>query len=138
MGTKIDLVVFDGSPQAFDEHVIPLDAFPVDAALDLVALEQFREGQARKLAALVAGEYPWLVVFRQRILDSLDAECRVERDRELPAQDFAAELVNYGRKIHESPRHRNVRDVDRPNLIWPHNRQFPQQIRVNLAPRRGL
>ena len=45
------------------------------------------------------------------------------------------EPVEHGSQIDEAPRHRDVGDVHRPDLIRPGDRQLAQQIGVDLVPR---
>jgi hypothetical protein len=52
------------------------------------------------LAALIRIEDLGLAVFRQRLLDCLDAEGGVGRDREFPGENFPAELFEPGGKRH--------------------------------------
>ena len=42
----VHLLVFDGPPQALDEDVVSLGAFPIHADLDLVREQQAGEGDA--------------------------------------------------------------------------------------------
>lgn len=89
-------------------------------------------------ADLIGVEYLRFPEARQRLLQRLDAEVGLHRDRHPPSQDLAAEPVDDGHEIDEPPRHRDVADVRCPDLIGPHDRQFVQQIRVDLVPRRRL
>ena len=48
-----------------------------------------------------------------------------------PGQNLAAVPVHNGHQIQEATLHGDVSDVGTPDLIWPINRQIPQQIRIN-------
>ena len=76
------------------------------------------EDENRRLKLLVAE----LSLHGQGLLDRFKAERDVHGDRQLPAQDFAAEPVHHGGEIDEATRHRYEADVHRPDLIGPHFR----------------
>lgn len=102
IGPQVDLFVFDGPPEALDEHVVPPGPLAIHADGDLMGFQQVCEGHARKLADLIRVEDFGLAVFCQRLLDSLNAERCVERDRELPADNLPAEPVECGRELDEA------------------------------------
>jgi hypothetical protein len=79
-----------------------------------------------------------LAVTRQRLLQRLDAERCVHRDRQTPRQDPPREPVEHDREIDEALGHRNVGDVHRPDLIGPRDLDAAQQIRKDLVPRLRL
>lgn len=72
---------------------------------------------------------------RQRLLHSFHAKISLQRDRHPPCQDTPGEPVEHCRQIDEAPRHRDVGDVHRPDLIGSGDRQLSQQIGVDLVPR---
>src|SRR5208337_5110123 len=86
VGVQVDLLVFHAAPQPFDEHVVPPGAFAVHADGDAVPGEHTGEGLARELAALIGIEDHGLAVFCQSILQRLDTEHRLHRDRYAPRQ----------------------------------------------------
>ena len=50
---EVDLLVFDGAPQAFDEHVVTPAAAPVHADLNPVRAEHSQKRRAGELRALI-------------------------------------------------------------------------------------
>ena len=135
IGPQVNLLVFDGPPEPFHEHIVPPRPFAIHADRDLVTFQQLREGQARELRPLFRVEDLGLAVFCQRLLDSLNAKACVERDRELPGQDLPAEPIDDGGKIGEAACHGDVRDVHCPDLIGAQNQQIPEQIQVDFVSR---
>src|SRR5713101_9283120 len=81
VGSQIDLLVFDAAPQPLDEHVVPPGPFAVHADGDAVAGKQTGERRARELRALVGVEDFRPAMTSERILQGLDAESRLHRDR---------------------------------------------------------
>jgi len=77
-------------------------------------------------------------MFRQGLLQRLDAEPGFHGDRYAMAENPAAEPIDDGDEIDKAVRHRNVRNVRRPDLIWLRYRQIAQEIRINLVPWRRL
>src|SRR5206468_1482165 len=116
VGPQIDLLVFDAAPQAFDEYVVAPGALAVHADCDAVVGEHAGEGRAGELAALIGVEDVRLAVTSQRILQRLDAEYRLHRDRQPPRQHATAEPIEHDGQIHEATCHRDVGDVHRPHL----------------------
>ncbi len=52
VGLEIHLLVFDGAPQPFDEHVVPPTAIAVHADVDRVGLQAVCEGLGGELRPL--------------------------------------------------------------------------------------
>lgn len=138
LGSQENLLVFDRAPQAFDENIVPPGAAAVHADCDLIAKHDAGEGHAGGLAALVGVEDVGRAKARQRFLQCLDAKVRLQRDRQPPRQNPPAEPVDDGDEIDEAPRHRDVRDDCRPDLVGPRHRQLAQQIGIDLMRRLRL
>src|ERR1700736_1178532 len=84
IGSQIALLVFDATPQALHEHVVPPDPFAIHADGDAVAGKQTGERRARELRPLIGIEDVRPAVTGQSILQRLDAERRLHRDRQPP------------------------------------------------------
>src|SRR4029077_20520656 len=84
VASQIHLLVFDAAPQPLDDDVVSPRTLAVHADCDAVLDQQAGERGARKLRALVRVEYLRLAVLRQRLLQCLDAECRLHGDRHAP------------------------------------------------------
>src|SRR6267143_329323 len=74
----------------------------------------------------------------ESILQRLDAEGRLHRDRQPPRQNTTCRPVQHHGEIDEAVRHRNVGDVHGPDLVWTRNLQAAQQIRMDLVAGLGL
>jgi hypothetical protein len=83
IGVKVDLLVFDRSPEPFDEDVVPPSSFAVHRDADFGILQLLDEVEGCELATLVRIKDFGFAVARQRLLDRLDAERRLQRDRQL-------------------------------------------------------
>ena len=81
VGFEIHLLIFDAAPQPLDENVVAPRAFAVHADRDAIFDQQAGERSASELRTLVGVEDLRLAVLRQRLLQRLDAECRLHRDR---------------------------------------------------------
>jgi len=81
VGPQVHLLVFETAPQPLDEDVVPPGAFAVHADRNVVVGEHTGEGLARELRTLIGVEGIRLAVMRQSILQRLDAERRLHRDR---------------------------------------------------------
>jgi len=60
----------------------------------------------------------------------------LDKDIVPPGQNLPAEPVDDGSEINKAPRHRDVGDIGRPDLVGPRHRQLAQQIREDRVPRR--
>jgi hypothetical protein len=87
--------------------------------VDAAGCQHAREGRAGELRALIRVDDLRLAVTCQRLLQRLDAERCVHRDRQTPRQDPPREPVEHDREIDEDLGHRNACDVHRPDLIEP-------------------
>src|ERR1700732_1651244 len=81
VGAQIHLLVFDAAPEPLDKHVVAPGAFAVHADGYAIAGERAGGGLASELRALVGVEYLRLAVARQGVLQRLDAERRLHRNR---------------------------------------------------------
>src|SRR5258708_19522941 len=105
VGPQIYLLVFDAAPQPLDEHVVPPCSFAIHADGDAVAGERAGEGCAGELRALVGIEDFGLAVTSEGVLQCLDAEGRLHRDRQPPRQNPPRRPVKPHTQLHTSPRH---------------------------------
>jgi len=69
---QIDLFVFDGAPQALDEHVVAPAALAVHADLDMLRAQHIEERRAGKLRALIGVEYLRRAEAIERVLEPGD------------------------------------------------------------------
>src|SRR5438132_13710848 len=81
VGPQIHLLIFDAAPQPLDEDVVPPSPFAVHADGDGVLDQHASECGAGELAALIRVEDVRLAVASESLLQGLDTECRLHRDR---------------------------------------------------------
>src|SRR5712671_3213322 len=86
VGSQIDLLVFDAAPKPFDEHIVPPGPFAIHADGDAVVGKQAGERRTGELRVLVGVEDFRSAVTSESILQRLDAEGRLHRDRQPPRQ----------------------------------------------------
>ncbi len=55
-----------------------------------------------------------------------------------PGENPAAKPIDHGGEIDGAARHRDVRNIHGPDLIWPDGRHVAQEIGVDLVSRRRL
>ena len=123
VGLQINLLVFDGFPKALDEHIVAPGSLAVHADGDPVFEKNAGEAGAGELAALIRVEDLWPAVTGQSFVQRLNAELDLHGDRQSPSEDPAAEPVDDGGEIDEAARHRDIRDVHRPDLVGSDDRQ---------------
>ena len=81
VGPQIHLLVFNAAPKPLDEHIVPPSAPAVHADGDLAFDQHASERHAGELAALIRVEDLRLAMAGESVLQRLDAECRLHRDR---------------------------------------------------------
>ena len=98
----------------------------------------------RSVNAVAVNCAPWSVLkisgrFRpERLLERLQAELAIDRDRQLPRQHVPAEPVENRHQVHEAVPQPHVRDVGAPHLVDTGDRHVAQQVRIDLVARMGL
>lgn len=133
VGVEVDFLVFDRTPEPFDEHVVPPRTLAIHRDGDFRLLQHRREVHRGELRALVSIEYVGFVITGQRFLDCFDAEGCFHRDRQPPRQNSPAAPVHDGAEVDEAASHRNICQVHRPDLVGSGDRQLLQEVRINFA-----
>src|SRR5262252_3421652 len=135
VSSQIHLLVFDASPQTLNKHVVSPSPLAIHADRYSSVGKDTGERRAGELAALICVEYVRLPVTSQCIFKRGNAERGFHGDRQPPRQHAATEPIEHDGEVDKAPRHRNVRDVHRPDLVRPRDLNVPQQIRVDLVAR---
>jgi hypothetical protein len=133
IGAQINLFVFDRAPQPFNEHVVAPGTAAIHADPDQVVRQQASERYAGELAALVGIEDPRTAMSGERLIDCVQAEIHLQRDRRPPGQYSPAEPVHHRREVDKAASHRNVCDIHRPNLVRSLYLHATQQVWKNLV-----
>jgi hypothetical protein len=84
VGSEIHLLVLDAASQPLDKNIVSPGALAVHADGDRVSDQDVSECRAGELTALIRVEDPRLAVARESVLQRLDAERRLHRDRDTP------------------------------------------------------
>src|SRR3954452_24026548 len=108
VSSKVDLLALDRSPEPLDEDVVAPGTLAVHADGDPVLGQRPGEGPAGELAALVGVEDLRPAVADQSLFQRLDAERRLQGDRQPPGENPTAEPVDDRGEVDEPARHRNV------------------------------
>ena len=90
----------------------------------------------RPVKAKPVNRLPWSVLNisgapGRGLVESVCAEARVQRVRQPPGQDVPARPVHDRHQVKEAALHRDIGDVDAPDMVRPLDVQASQQIRVN-------
>src|SRR5712664_1244636 len=80
-------LVFDRTPQSFDENVVHETTASVHRNRDARSLKLAGEGGAGELRALIGVEYFRFAVPRQCFVERRDAKARIHRVRQAPRQN---------------------------------------------------
>jgi hypothetical protein len=90
---------------------------------------------AAELAALVGVDDLRRSPARRRLAQGLDAEVRLHRDRHPVRQHPSAGPVQHRHQVHPATRHRDVGDVQRPDLVGALDGQPAQRVREHRVRR---
>ena len=127
---QVDMFVLDRAPKPFHENVVQRPPAPVHADPDPLVQQRLRKARGGELRTLIRVEYlaPPLL---QYLPHGLDAEVRIQRGAQRPAQHIAAVPVDHRHQVHKPPRQPDVSDVGAPHLVAAVNGQPAQQIGVD-------
>lgn len=127
---EVDVLVFETTPQAFDEDIVQSSATSVHADADSGSFETSRELIGGELRTLIRVENGRLSL-TECLLECIQTEIAIQRVGELPSQDIATKPVDDGDQIHEALVHGYIGDVSTPDKVGLENLKTPQQIGVN-------
>ena len=112
-----------------DHDVVRPAALAIHALADVQVEEKLLVLVAGELASLVGVQNGRQAVCRHGFPHSMDDRGRVERVRQVRPDDLPAAPVDERRKVHVAALHRDIGDVDRPDLVREFCFVIPQQIR---------
>ena len=129
----IDAFVFDALPKPFDKDVVDCSAFAVHADSNGVIpfCEQGCIFKTGELAALVRVNDLRLAIHLNGLFDDLTTPQGGHRVADAPVDHITGVDVYNGAQVHKPSPHRNVCDINGPDLIGSVNDKIPQQVRVN-------
>ena len=133
VGAQVDILVLHAAPQAFYEDVVEPAPLAIHTDRHPMRLEHIGERRGGELRALVGVEDLRRPVPSQRLLKCLDTQVTVQRVRYLPREHPARVPVHHCDQIHETPRHWDIADGRRPDLVRPFDRDVLEQVRVDLV-----
>ena len=135
---SIDLLVFEGTPETFNEDVVQSAPTAVHADPDVMTFQYPYPIVSRELAALVGAHDFGRVIQRAGPLERLHEVARVHAVGQFPDEDFAPVPVHDRNKVDETAVETDVGDIRAPSLVRPFNGQVPHQVRVDFVPRGRL
>ena len=92
---EVDVLIFEATPQAFDEDIVQSSTTTIHTDVDGGAFQTSREligGELRTLIRVKDNRSP----LAECLLECIQAEVTIERVGELPRQDIAAKPVDDG------------------------------------------
>src|SRR6516162_5127214 len=135
VSSQIHLLVFDASPQTLNKHVVSPSPLAIHADRNSPVGKDTGERRAGELAALICVEDVRLPVTSQCVFNRRNAERGFHGDRQPPRKHAPTEPIEHDGEVDKAPRHRNIRNVHRPDLVRPRDLNATQQIRVDLVAR---
>ena len=134
---QIDLLVLHRPPQPFDTDVVECSSPPVHAHLHPCGCQTSREVDAGALRPLIPMDN---IRSRHlpRLLQCLQAQAHVHRDRHRPRQPIPTEPIHHRPQGNTPAMEPHLRDVRTPDLMHPGERYSTQQGRVDPRRRMGI
>ena len=129
---KVDILVFDASPQPLHKNIVQGPATAIHADPDAGALQGNGEGHRSELDALVGIEDLRLPLLQSPV-KGLKAEQTVECVGQFPGDDKAGEPVHDCHQIHEPLVHADIGDIRGPNVIGTADLNVTQQVRIDFV-----
>jgi len=99
---KVDVLVFEASPEAFNKGIVGGSSFAVHAQPNALANNILRKNFTRKLRPLVGVENGWFAILRNGLFNHLFTPISLHSIGQRPAQNLAAEQVYDGHQIHKA------------------------------------
>ena len=124
---RIDQLVFERTPQAFDENVVECAAIHADG--DPALLERREELGRSELRALI-GVPDFGLAKTKRGVQRGQAETDLQRVGELPTEHETTEPVHHGHQVQEAPAHGKVSNMGAPDVVGSLDRDAAQQVPV--------
>ena len=126
---KIDFLILEGAPEAFDHFVISPAALAIHAQRNAVLLaDKPNEVTRRKLHALIGVKDLGRSVLFNRLFNGVDAEVCRKAVRYSPRQDAPRRPVHHREEVHEASLHGYVRDIGAPSVIRLLDHDVAQQV----------
>ena len=113
---EVEVLIFDRSPQALDEHVVQCSAASVHTDADALAFQSFGEPGGGELSALIGIEDVGLVD-GEGLIEGIDAEIHFQGVGQPPGQHIPTIPVHHRHQVHEALRHWDIGDVGAPDLV---------------------
>ena len=132
VGFDVEVFVFDGSPQSFDEYIVECPASSVHADANVLFFEPVGESGGGELRSLVGVEnfgFP----DGECLLQGIDAEIDLQCVGQSPGQDIPTIPVHHGDQIHKALLHRHIGNICAPDLVGSVDREPPQQIGIDAV-----
>ncbi len=136
IGPEIEVFVFDGAPEAFDEHVVQGSTSAVHTDLDAFYFQPLCVSQAGELGTLVGIEDVGAAQL-ERIVQGVYAEIRVQRVAHPPGEHIPAIPVHHRHQVHEALWHRHIGNVGAPDLVGASDGHASQQVGIDATRRMG-
>lgn len=126
-GVKIDIFLFECTEPTFNVGIVHSSAFTIHTDLDLQAFQRLKPMFTGELTALIGVDDLWESVSCDRLVQYLCLYLFVQGVRQGSPHDVTTVHVDDGRQVHEPFVHRDIRDIDGPDLV---DLATTKQIRV--------
>jgi hypothetical protein len=128
--TEIDILLFDASPEPFDEDIVQIAPTSIHADLNSVRFQYTCEPRTGEMTALVGVEY----IGRTRsesFFQALQTEVHFQRVGYLPADHISRIPVDDGYEVGEAFLERYVGDIGTPDLIRLFDSEIPKEVWID-------
>lgn len=126
------MLLLQGTEPALDKGIVRCPALAIHADTNLHAGQRIHPVFTGILAALVGIDNLRFSVARYRVLKQLGLVFLLQGIGNLPTDNKPAVEIDYGREVHMPFAHRNVGDVDGPDLVGSDNLQIPEQVGTHI------
>src|SRR5437764_9120365 len=130
IGVQIDLLVFDGAPEALGEDIVQGAALAIHADLNAALLQApqvLRAGEVGALIAVPDGR----TAYGQGGIDGGEHKADLQALVQLPGHHIARVPVEHGDQIEPARLQAHVGDIDPPDMVRVGRFQVPQQVRID-------
>ena len=128
---EVGFIILEGTEPTLDHDIVCPAAFAIHTLPDLISLQKIDVYLAGELASLIGVNNFWFGN-PEGLLKSFYGHAGAEGVIQLPADNASAVPVDHRRKIEEAVLNRNIRNVNRPCLVWAGDLGITQQVWADL------
>ena len=130
---KINIFTLQCTPESLDPDIIQTTASSIYTDYYFLIFQIANPSLIGKLHTLIRIDNIWFSLVRYGLLKNFQAVSCIQRIRKAPTNNIAAVNINNGRQVPKSFLHRDIGNVDTPDMVRMSNFQVAQFVRMDIS-----